>query len=585
MASSDQPPAEVRLKRFLHYGSEAPLCMPGDRFFLKCFLLENLTAIEEMLANSTPDKEGDAVNHIMKAYMDGYSGYPECLIFALAACACQKTSQTLRTHAYNAVKTVCKTPKDIFLFATFTKKLSAPTSGCGSGWRKALCEWYLSKDPLELAACVTQIRGAYGFTHRDLFKLIHLKTEDKAKVAVICYVMKGLEASKMLPDNENPSVQKVLSYLQVVEDIKHNEDKQTCARLLESHKLTKDIAQVEHLKSAEIWMAVVPRMHLADLLDSLIRLSCYGLLKTGQPLEAVIIDRVLDQTAAVESHLHPTEVYCAIKRYEYHAKNTHEMMEKLIKQGKTDRELKPPPKPNAKILAALNKLLLSTLRLLVPTGMRYLVAIDLSNNMKQWICNGSRDVKPANAATLLALCLLHAERDVTVVAFPSLPGLPPEEDLVDAPNRVVQPVTRKGKRKSGEGIIYPRKTEVGDMLPVALDKDASVDDNFEKMSVASSGPVEVCQPIVWAQKTKKPVDVFIVLTDYVTNRKREFKEPAVALQEYRQEMNLPNTKLITCALVSNTLNVAASSDVGMLDIVGFNGKMARIIEAFSRGAF
>lgn len=59
-------PAEVRLKRFLHYGSEAPVCVPGDRFYLQSFQLEKLTAIEEMLANCAPEKQGDAVNHILK---------------------------------------------------------------------------------------------------------------------------------------------------------------------------------------------------------------------------------------------------------------------------------------------------------------------------------------------------------------------------------------------------------------------------------------------------------------------------------------------------------------------------------------
>lgn len=57
-----------------------------------------------------------------------------------------------------------------------------------------------------------------------------------------------------------------------------------------------------------------------------------------------------------------------------------------------------------------------------------------------------------------------------------------------------------------------------------------------------SGPAEVCQPIVWAQQNKKVVDVFIVITDYVTPRKKAFKDPAVALQEYRQQMKLPNSK-------------------------------------------
>ncbi len=63
-------PADVRLKRFLHYGSEAPLCLPRDQFFSNCFLSENLTAVEEMLANCAADKQGDAVNHILKVCCD-----------------------------------------------------------------------------------------------------------------------------------------------------------------------------------------------------------------------------------------------------------------------------------------------------------------------------------------------------------------------------------------------------------------------------------------------------------------------------------------------------------------------------------
>lgn len=65
-ATSSMAPAEVRLKRFLHFGSEAPLCVPGDRFLLQCFSQEKLTSIEEILANSAIEKQGDAVNHILK---------------------------------------------------------------------------------------------------------------------------------------------------------------------------------------------------------------------------------------------------------------------------------------------------------------------------------------------------------------------------------------------------------------------------------------------------------------------------------------------------------------------------------------
>lgn len=114
--------------------------------------------------------------------------------------------------------------------------------------------------------------------------------------------------------------------------------------------------------------------------------------------------------------------------------------------------------------------------------MRFLVAIDLTNNMKSWHCNGSRDVKPALAATLLALSLLHAEREVTVVGFPSLPGAPPDEDLIDPVNPVVQAFAPPGKLKAGGGPVYPRQKSLQPMVPLTLNKDLSVVDNLENMS-------------------------------------------------------------------------------------------------------
>lgn len=64
----------------------------------------------------------------------------------------------------------------------------------------------------------------------------------------------------------------------------------------------------------------MPTMPLRDLLDVLVPLSCNGLLKAGKPLEPHVVDRLADQTAIVESNLHPTEVYCALAHYENHAR-------------------------------------------------------------------------------------------------------------------------------------------------------------------------------------------------------------------------------------------------------------------------
>ena len=60
-------------------------------------------------------------------------------------------------------------------------------------------------------------------------------------------------------------------------------------------------------------------------------------------------------------------------------------MEKLIKQGKLEKQLKPPPKPNANILVALNKLLTSTFKVLYIYIYVYLFTyFCISKNLKKY---------------------------------------------------------------------------------------------------------------------------------------------------------------------------------------------------------
>jgi len=59
-------PAEVRLKRFLHYGREIPVFISGYHDFHEYLEMRNLNAIEELLANSPEDRQTEIVNHIIK---------------------------------------------------------------------------------------------------------------------------------------------------------------------------------------------------------------------------------------------------------------------------------------------------------------------------------------------------------------------------------------------------------------------------------------------------------------------------------------------------------------------------------------
>lgn len=116
---------EQKLKRFLHYGREIPVYQPGDRFQNQLYQPSELPSVEALIAN---EKFTDAANCIVKAFSDGYSAHPDMLVYALAVCARQKSSEQLREAAYKAVKTVCASPENLFLFIDFATKLSSNNS-------------------------------------------------------------------------------------------------------------------------------------------------------------------------------------------------------------------------------------------------------------------------------------------------------------------------------------------------------------------------------------------------------------------------------------------------------------------------
>nr|CAD7421487.1 unnamed protein product [Timema poppensis] len=174
---------ETRLKRFLHYGRETGLYQPGNRLLQDYYVRDNLGAINTLVTEGKATetvshivkvtetvshivkvtetvshivkvtetvshivkvtetvshivKVTETVSHIVKAFSDGYSAHPESLVFALAMCA-RTDNQALQQAAYNAVKTVCKAPRFLFLFVMFNDKLADPVSG-QSPWEKEI---------------------------------------------------------------------------------------------------------------------------------------------------------------------------------------------------------------------------------------------------------------------------------------------------------------------------------------------------------------------------------------------------------------------------------------------------------------
>ena len=94
------------------------------------------------------------------------------------------------------------------------------------------------------------------------------------------------------------------------------------------------------------------------------------------------------------------------------------------------------------------------------------------------------------------------------------------------------------------------------------------------------GGTDCAQPMIYALKKKKKVDVFIVYTDCETHSGSI--HPSKALQDYREEMKI-DAKLIVVAMTSNGFTLADPNDCGMLDIAGFDSSAPSIIREFVLG--
>ncbi|XP_046611310.1 60 kDa SS-A/Ro ribonucleoprotein-like [Neodiprion virginianus] len=536
---------EVRLCQYLYVGKEYPNYQPGNWFFHKYYEEGRVQSIKKIAETQNPLV---AIDLIKKAFERKLVQNSETLIFALAVCARQTENESLRHAAYNAIKTICTTPQHFILFVKFASQIAKsapePKHGWGAGWRKAVNEWYLSKDALDLAKCVTGCKGRYGWTHKDIVKLSHPKTDDIAKKAVLKYVLFGLKET-IKDFGDKPEAAEVIEYIQKIENFKHCEDQVLAGRLLELHNLTLDHVPGHLLKSEEVWNSLIPTMNITMLLHNLQRMHNIGILEpTGTAVDKVV-DEICNQEKLLKEKIHPALVLITIKNYEKSGPAL--SYEKQKARKAKARSVIPPPKPTRKIIEALYKTLGYSFNSLAPTGLRYMITIDMSKAMQDnsaWRCG---NLSSAEAGCLIALCLLRSENNVTVATFKNI----------------------------GVHIVY-------------LNKNASLGQIVKKMKQMPTGEVNLEKPMIWAAQKSEEIDVFINVVDVVDKRcgnGARTDNPRKAIKEYRSKMELKNAKLVTCAMTTAQMVPHSDDDKNTLTICGFDENVPKIIEAFARSLF
>ncbi|XP_055498296.1 60 kDa SS-A/Ro ribonucleoprotein isoform X2 [Leucoraja erinacea] len=503
----------TRLRRFLCFGSEGGTYTTNEEKLGK----ENAQAILRLIEEG---KGAEVIQEIKRFGIERRVATQDPTLFALALCT-QCSDPSTKQAAYKALTEICCMPTHLFTYIQFRKDLSGGMK-CGiwgRALRKAVATWYNSKDGMAIAMAVTRYKRKAGWSHKDLLRLSHLKPANEDLILVTKYIMKGWkEVEEAYKDKENSDgIQRLLKYFEALERVKMSRDEQEVAHLIEEYRLVREHLLTDHLKSQEVWKALLKDMPIIAILKNLGKMTAEFILKPGSEEVTMLCERLKNETALKKAQIHPFHILVALETY------------KTGNRGKLKWILDP------EILVALNQAFYKAFKNIEPTGKHFVLALDVSSSMCSHIL-GCRALCAYSVAAVMSMVVKQTEANSTIVAF-------------------------------SDG-----------MVPLHITSEMALDKVLAAMHVVPFGSMDCALPMLWAVKTKTAADVFIVLTGNDTYYGNI--HPAEALREYRKKMAIP-AKLVICGLGSNGFSIADPDDRGMMDICGFDNGALEVIRNFA----
>lgn len=503
-----------RFRRFLVLGSE------GGTYYATQQNLgqENAQALLRLISEG---RGPDAVKVIVEYSTEGRTAKQDPIILSLAICARSKHLETKRA-AYAAITQVLRIPTHLFTFVETCEKLSQPTSGWGRAHRKAIQKWYTDKKPRGLAVAVTKYKQRNGWSHRDLFRLCHVKPQDPAIQFVIKYVIKGFEAVKQdaATAGVGQDVTSVCTFLEVVEKAK-TMDEGELVNAIRVNGLVREHIPTNHLNSSKIWEALLEKMPMTAMIRNLGKMTNVGVLAPLSDGQTKVCEKLRNVQSLKDARVHPFAILLALKQYQ---------------AGQGDKG-KLTWTPNQAIVTALDEAFYLAFKAVTPTNKRYLLAIDVSGSMSWGNCIGT-SITPRVASAAMAMLTARTEPQYHFVGFSH------------------------------------------HLVPLNINSTQRLDTVIRTIEQVPMGGTDCAQPMMYAMEKNISVDVFIVYTDCETWAGGV--HPSEALKRYRAHSGI-DAKLIVCAMTSNGFTLADPEDRGMLDMAGFDSAAPDIIKQFVDG--
>lgn len=453
---------------------------------------------------------------VLDVSLKGRAAKQNYTLFALAAVFAfgDVESKVLARRHFNDI---VRTGTMLFQFVSYAEQFR----GWGPSLQKAVASWYEGKDTKDLSYQMVKYRQREGWTHRDVLRSAHPRTNDATKRVLFDWacgrpsVTEGGHAGFVGWTGPYEAA-KILSEMT---DLRAK--KSAYAELVRSNPgMSWEMLPDEALTIPETWEALLDAgVPIGALIRQLPRLTNLGLLK-GSTLGQVT-SQLTDPDVLRKGRVHPVKLLFALKTYARGAGF----------QGHSTWT------PNQRIVDALDAAFYVSFGTVEPAGKRTLIAQDVSGSMS-WSNSGI--ITCAEGATAMAMVTAATEPDYEVMGFAS-----------------------SFRRLD----ISPRRR---------------LDDNLRTIANMTFGSTDCSLPMVWALQNKLSFDTFVVYTDNETYAGRV--QPFEALRMYRQSMGI-DARLIVVGMTATQFSIADPRDPKMLDVAGFDAETPTTISGFSRGDF
>lgn len=503
-----------QLRRFLILGSSGGTYYISDKDLTKANTDAVLACIKEDAQR--------VLNEVIDISVNARAPKNDQAIFVMALLMVHAPAEMKHVIA-DAVPTVCRIGTHLFTFVHYVDEMRS----WGRSIRNAVAKWY-SMDPKNLEYQLIKYKGrsvegtGNQWTHRDVLRSAHIKPASDVHNALFGYAVKGELAANLSQ----------FSLISAVEALKTEKDVKIAAKLIADNRIPHEAWPTELKNERIIWEAALPDMPMTALIRNLGKLSQIGVLGTASFENTnLVVSKLTDEALIKKARIHPMSVLIAMKTY----------AQGQGIRGNLSWDV------NRKIVDALDDTFYMAFGNVEPSGMRNLLALDVSGSMNSPI-SGSPFISCREAEAAMALITMKIEKDYEIVGFTA------------------------GSRTNWRMGSELTKLNISPRMRLDTITSAINDLPF--------GGTDCSLPMVWALKNKFKFDSFIVYTDNETWAGEI--HASQALKKYRNEMGI-DAKLIVVGMAANDFTIADPNDRGMMDCVGFDTSAPQIISDFSMG--